>query len=80
MKKENMKFEDKIKLLEKTIQELESGEVDLEDSIKKYTEAMKLVQSCDKQLKEIEEQVSKIVTEDGKEEDFSIEREDSTLD
>ena len=41
---------------------------------------MKLVQSCDKQLKEIEEQVSKIVTEDGKEEDFSIEREDSTLD
>ena len=47
-----MKFEDKIKLLEKTIQELESGEVDLEDSIKKYTEAMKLVQSCDKQLKE----------------------------
>lgn len=80
MKKENMKFEDKIKLLEKTIQELESGEVDLEDSIKKYTEAMKLVQSCDKQLKEIEEQVSKIVTEDGKEENFSIEREDSTLD
>lgn len=80
MKKENMKFEDKIKLLEKTIQELESGEVDLEDSIKKYTEAMKLIQSCDKQLKEIEEQVSKIVTEDGKEEDFSIEREDSTLD
>ena len=80
MKKENMKFEDKIKLLEKTIQELESGEVDLEDSIKKYTEAMKLVQSCDKQLKEIEDQVSKIVTEDGKEEDFSIEREDSTLD
>lgn len=75
-----MKFEDKIKLLEKTIQELESGEVDLEDSIKKYTEAMKLVQSCDKQLKEIEEQVSKIVTEDGKEENFSIEREDSTLD
>ena len=54
MKKETMKFEDKIKLLEKTINELESGEVDLEESIKKYTEAMKLVQECDKQLKEIE--------------------------
>ena len=53
MKKETMKFEDKIKLLEKTINELESGEVDLEESIKKYTEAMKLVQECDKQLKEI---------------------------
>ncbi len=80
MKKENMKFEDKIKLLEKTINELESGEVDLEESIKKYTEAMKLVQACDKQLKEIEEQVSKIVLEDGTEQDFSIEREDNSLD
>ena len=80
MKKENMKFEDKIKLLEKTINELESGEVDLEESIKKYTEAMKLVQACDKQLKEIEEPVSKIVLEDGTEQDFSIEREDNSLD
>ena len=80
MKKENMKFEDKIKILKKTIKELESGEVDLEESIKKYTEAMKLVQACDKQLKEIEEQVSKIVLEDGTEQDFSIEREDNSLD
>ena len=80
MKKENMKFEDKIKLLEKTINELEIGEVDLEKNIKKYTEAMKLVQACDKQLKEIEEQVSKIVLEDGTEQDFSIEREDNSLD
>ena len=60
MKKENMKFEDKIKTLEKTINELESGEVDLEESIKKYTEAMKLVQECDKQLKEIEKQSNMI--------------------
>ena len=80
MKKETMKFEDKIKLLEKTINELESGEVDLEEYIKKYTEAMKLVQECDKQLKEIEEQVSKIVLEDGTEQDFSIEKEDNSLD
>ena len=80
MKKEEMKFEDKMKILEQTINELESGEVDLEESIKKYTDAMKLVQDCDKQLKEIEEQVSKIVLEDGTEQDFSIEREENTLD
>ena len=30
MKKEEMKFEDKMKILEQTINELESGEVDLE--------------------------------------------------
>ena len=41
---------------------------------------MKLVQECDKQLKEIEEQVSKIVLEDGTEQDFSIEKEENTLD
>lgn len=75
MKKEEMKFEDKMKELEKTIHELENGEIDLEESIKKYTHAMQLVQSCDKQLKSIEEQVSKIVLEDGKLEDFSIEKE-----
>lgn len=79
MKKEELKFEDKMKALEKTINELESGEVDLEESIKKYTEAMKLVQSCDKQLKEIEEQVSKIVLEDGTMDDFSIEKASESL-
>ena len=37
------KFEDKIKELEEIIEILESGDVSLDESIKKYTEAMKLV-------------------------------------
>ena len=67
-----VKFEDQIKELEKLIDELESGEIDLDQSIDKYTKAMSLVKECDKKLKSIEEQVNKIVTEDGLE-DFNIE-------
>ncbi len=68
-----MKFEDKMKELESIINELENGEINLEDSINKYTKAMKLVKECDEQLKKIEEKVNKIVTENGKLEDFNIE-------
>lgn len=68
----NAKFEDNIKELEQIINELENGNTDLEESIEKYTKAMKLVNICDKKLKDIEEQVSKIVTENGLE-DFKIE-------
>ncbi len=70
-----MKFEDKIKELEQIINDLENGEIDLEDSIEKYTKAMKLVKECDEQLKTIEENVNKIVKENGKMEDFNIEEE-----
>ena len=52
-----MKFEEKIKELEKTINELENGEIDLEESINKYTSAMKLVKECDDELNNIEKQV-----------------------
>lgn len=72
-KKEDVKFEDKIKELEGIINELESGEIDLESSIEKYTKAMKLVKECDEKLKNIEEQVNKIVNENGELENFSIE-------
>ncbi len=66
------KFEENIKELEEIINDLENGEIDLEDSITKYTKAMELVKLCDKKLKTIEEQVSKIATENGLK-DFEIE-------
>lgn len=69
MEKEK-KFEENMKELEKIINELETGETDLDDSITKYTTAMKLVHICDEKLKNIEEQVSKMVLENGEVEDF----------
>lgn len=72
-KEKEVKFEGKIKELEEIINELESGEIDLEASIEKYTKAMKLVKECDEKLKTIEGEVNKIVTENGTLENFSIE-------
>ncbi len=67
-----MKFEDKIKELEKLVGELESEDVNLDDAINKYTKAMKLVKECDDELKKIETKVTKLV-KNGKEEEFVIE-------
>ncbi len=73
VKEKEVKFEDKIKELEEIINELELGEIDLDSSIEKYTRAMKLVNECDEKLKNIEEQVNKIVNENGELEDFVTE-------
>jgi len=72
-KEKEVKFEDKLKELETIINELESGEIDLDSSIEKYTTAMKLVKECDKKLKSVEEKVNKIVSENGTLEDFEVE-------
>ena len=66
------KFEEKIADLESIIEVLENREVSLDESIKKYTEAMKLVKECDAELKNIETKVNKIVSENGKLEDFEV--------
>ncbi len=71
-KKEKKKFEDKVKELEEIVATLENGDVSLDDSINKYTEAMKLVKECDDELKNIEEKVNKIVNENGELEDFEV--------
>lgn len=65
------KFEDKIKTLEAIVEKLENGEVGLDESIEEYTKAMNLVKECDEKLRNIEEQVNKMIV-DGKEEDFEI--------
>ena len=72
-KEKEVKFEEKLKELETIVNELESGEIDLDSSIEKYTEAMKLVKACDEKLKNAEEKVNKIVSENGSLEEFEVE-------
>ncbi len=67
-----VKFEEKMLNLESIINDLENGEIDLDESIEKYTKAMMLVKECDNELKNVEEQVSKLVSENGETQDFSI--------
>ena len=73
MAKTDVKFEEKIKELEKIINDLENGNIDLDESIEKYMNAMKLVKELDDKLKNVEEQVNKMITENGEIVDFKIE-------
>ena len=68
-----LKFEEKITLLEKIVNELENDDVNLDESIEKYTKAMTLVKECDLELKNIEEKIAKIVNSDGTLDEFNIE-------
>ncbi len=68
-------FENSILELEKIISDLESGSLDLDKSISKYTEAMKLIEFCENKLKKAEETVNKLVNADGILEDFNKEEE-----
>ncbi len=67
-----MNFEEKMTKLETIVAELEGDNSNLEESINKYTEAMKLIKECDEQLKTIEGNITKIVKENGIE-DFELE-------
>lgn len=71
-KNKEVKFEEQIKELETIVNDLEKGDVDLDVAIEKYTKAMSLVKSCDEKLKKVDEQVSKIITDNGTLEDFNI--------
>ena len=69
----NTNFEESIKNLELIVKDLENGNVPLDDAINKFNEAMNLVKICDEKLKNAEENVNKILSENRKLEDFSIE-------
>lgn len=70
--KKEISFEEKIKRLELIVSELERGDVDLDEAIDKYTEAMKLSKECSDKLTEVTERVNKILTDNGKLEDFEV--------
>ena len=61
----NKTIEESLLKLEVIIRELESGEVPLDDMVKKYTEAMELVKFCNEKLANATETVNKILNSDG---------------
>ena len=65
-------FEENLEELDKIVKELENGNVNLDDAIEKYTEAMKLVKVCEEKIKAAEEVVTKIINENGEEENFEV--------
>ena len=71
--KKEKTFEEQVKELEEIVTELESGELDLDKSITKYTEAMKLIEFCENKLNTATETINKLVEENGKISDFKVE-------
>ena len=57
-------FEESLKKLEKIVEKLEDGNVNLDDSIKSFEEGVVLVKECQKQLSEAELKVQTLL-EDG---------------
>ena len=62
---EKLNFEQALKRLEKIVNQLESGELGLEDSLHLFEEGIKLSRLCDKKLKMAERKIE-ILTKDEK--------------
>ena len=71
--KKEKSFEESLTTLEEIVKKLESGQVNLDDAIASFTEAMELSKACNEKLKNAEENINKILKENGKLEDFKIE-------
>lgn len=70
MAKNEKSFEENLNELEKIVKELENGEVNLDDAIQQYSNAMNLSKICSEKLKNAEEAINKIVKDDGSIEEF----------
>lgn len=70
MSKEN--FEESMTNLEKIVTELENGNLNLDESVNKFEEGMKISKQCNKILEEAENKISILLEKDGeiKEEKF----------
>ena len=63
MKDKELNFEETMESLEKIVQELEKGDLNLDDSIAKFEEGMKLSKSASKYLEEAEKKITMLVSD-----------------
>ena len=66
------KFDELLIEIEKIVKDLESGNIDLETSIDKYSEAMKWIKICSDKLNNATESVNKRLEENGNLEEFNV--------
>jgi exodeoxyribonuclease VII small subunit len=69
-------FEEAMQQLEDIVEQLEEGDVPLEEAISIYKKGMELSKLCHDKLRNVEEQLTEILTENGKKETFSIQEEE----
>ena len=63
--KKSADFEKSLGRLEELVDEMESGDLSLEDMIKHFEEGSKLVGLCSSTLTEVEQKIEKLVKKDG---------------
>ncbi len=66
MMEEELTFEEIMKKLEEITMELENGDLDLEKSVSKFEEGMKLSKKCNEILENAEKRISVLIEKDGK--------------
>lgn len=68
-------FEEQMENLEKIVTELENGNLNLDESVNKFEEGIKISKECNKILEEAEKKITILVNENGemKEENFETE-------
>ncbi len=69
---EKLNFEEAIQGLEKIIDDLESGELSLEDSIKAFEKGIELSKLCRKKLEKAEDRVKKLLEKSGGDFDLKL--------
>lgn len=68
---EKLSFEDSMKELDTIVQKLEEGNIELEEALTIYKRGVELSQLCHTKLKNAEDQLTKVLTDEG-EEDFDV--------
>lgn len=58
-------FEEALAKLEKIVEEMDSGELDLDKMIADFEEGSKLIKTCSDKLNEVEQKIEKLVKKDG---------------
>ena len=64
-KKTDINFEKALEELEGIVEDLESGDLSLENSLKSFEKGVKLARQCQEQLSKAELQVQKLIEENG---------------
>lgn len=72
MTKELKTFEENLNTLELIVNQLEQGDIPLEEALDKFQDGIKLSRNLKQKLQDAEETLTKIVSEDGTEENFEI--------
>ena len=68
-------FEEQMEDLEKIVGELEKGDLNLDESVTKFEEGIKISKECSKTLEEAQKKITMLIDNNGeiKEEDFKTE-------